>query len=88
MSMLRAGLTVAVILIGGVAALLGGVMLMSALKTGAMNISYGHGDSAVAETVTLASDSARFWKFVIGLGVAPLAGGLLAARWGWHAINR
>ncbi len=87
MTLLKAGLAVAAILIGAIAAFLGGVLLLSALKTGAIQISYGTGAEALSETITLASDSARFWRLVAMLGVAPLGLGILAARWGWLRIR-
>jgi mannose/fructose/N-acetylgalactosamine-specific phosphotransferase system component IID len=87
MDMLRAGLAVSAMFIGAISAFLGAVMLLSALKSGSVQFSYGHGTSAVSDTVTLATDAARYWKFVVGLGVLPVIVGVLAARWGWRAIN-
>ena len=88
MSMLRAGLTAGLMVIGAVSALLGAVIMLSALKTGAINISYGTGANAVAETVTQAADAARYWRLFAGLGVAPLVAGSVAAWWGWRTISR
>jgi hypothetical protein len=74
--------------IGAIAALLGTIMVVSALTTGAVQFSYGAGASAVTETVSQATDSARYWRLVIGLGFAPAILGAIAAWWGWRAINR
>lgn len=85
--MLRVGLAVSAMFIGAIAAFLGAVMLLSALRSGSIQFSYGTGADVVNDTVTLAGDAARFWKYVVGLGVLPVIGGVLAARWGWRAIN-
>lgn len=87
MGMLRAGLAVAAMFIGGIAAFLAVVIAMSAIKSGSLHISYGTGADAVTETVTLAADAARFWKMFVTLSVAPGILGVLAARWGWRTIN-
>lgn len=88
MTMFRAGLAVAALLIGGIAAFLGIVVTFSALKTGGVSLSYGSGETAVAETITKAADAARYWRLVIGLGVAPALLGTIAALWGWRSISR
>lgn len=84
MPMLRAGMAVAALLIGAIAAFLGVVVTASALRNGAISLTYG----AVSETVTLAADATRYWQFVVLLGIVPAVVGALAARWGWRAINR
>jgi mannose/fructose/N-acetylgalactosamine-specific phosphotransferase system component IID len=88
MAMLRAGLAVAAMLIGAISVLLGVIVVLSALKTGAVQFSYGHGADAVSETVSRASDAARYWRLVTALGLAPAIVGALAARWGWRTIDR
>lgn len=88
MPMLQAGMAVAALLIGAIATFLGVVVTASALTTGAISLSYGGGDGAVSETITRAGDAARYWQFVLLLGVAPAVLGALAARWAWRAINR
>lgn len=88
MSMLRAGLIVGVIFVGAIAALLGLVIMLSALKTGVITIGYGSGESAISETIARTVDEARFWQFFVALGLLPFVGGILGARWGWRTINR
>ncbi len=87
MPILRAGLAVAAMLIGGIAAFLGIIMLLSSLNSGSISMSYGTGDAAVSEVVTRAADAARYWKMIIGLGVLPLALGVAASMWGWRQIR-
>lgn len=88
MPMLRAGLAVAAVLIGAVAALLGIILIVSALRTGSLNLSYGSGSGAVSETITRAADAGRFWQYVLAIGVVPAILGAGAARWGWRAMSR
>jgi mannose/fructose/N-acetylgalactosamine-specific phosphotransferase system component IID len=88
MAMLRAGLAVAAMFIGAIAALLGVIVVLSALNTGAVQFSYGHGADSVSETVSRATDAARYWRLVTALGFAPAVIGALAARWGWRTIDR
>ena len=87
MTMLKAGLAVAMILIGAVAVILGATLLFSALKTGTIQLSYGTGAAMQSETITQAGNAARFWQFAIALGVAPLVLGVAAVRAGWRSIN-
>jgi FlaG/FlaF family flagellin (archaellin) len=87
MTMLKAGLAVAMILIGAIAVILGATLLFSALKTGTIQLSYGTGAAAQFETITQAGDASRFWQFAIALGAAPLVLGAIAVRAGWRAIN-
>lgn len=84
MPMLRAGMAVAALLLGAIAAFLGVVVTVSALSTGAISVSYG----SVSETITRTADAARYWQFVMMLGLAPAVLGALIARGGWRAINR
>lgn len=87
MPMFRAGLAVAAMLIGAIAAFLGVILTASAIKNGAISLSYNSGDSIISETVTRAGDAVRYWQLVVALGVAPAILGALSARWGWRAIN-
>ena len=88
MSMFRAGLAAAAVFIGAIAALLGLVLLISALGSGTIAISYGAGADAVAETVSRAGDTARYWRLVAALGAGPLALGAAAAMWGSRQLRR
>ena len=88
MSMLRAGLAVAALFIGAIAALLGTIIVFSALKTGSIQFSYGIGGGAVTESASRATDAAQYWRLVAGLGLAPAIVGALAVGWGWRTINR
>ena len=88
MSMFRAGLAAAAVFIGAIAALLGVVMLVSALGSGTIALSYGAGADAVAETVSRASDPGRFWRLIAALGAGPLVLGTAAAMWGSRQLRR
>ena len=88
MSMFRAGLAVAALLIGAIAAFLGTVIIFSALKSGSIQFSYGLGAAAVTETASRATDAAQYWRLVAELGLAPAIVGALAVGWGWRTINR
>ena len=88
MSMFRAGLAAAAVFIGAISALLGVVMLVSALGSGSIAMSYGAGASAVAETVSRDGDPARFWWLVAALGIGPFVLGTAAAIWGNRQLRR
>ena len=85
--MLRAGLAVAAMFIGGIAAFLGVVVAVSALRSGSIQMSYGTGPDMVLDTVERAVDGMRYWKIFLALCVVPAVLGTLAARWGWRTIN-
>lgn len=88
MTMMRAGMAVALVIIGGCAAFLGAVVLISGLSTGSIALSYGEGARATSEVVTRSADAARFMRLLLALGAAPLALGSLAAWWGWRTLRR
>jgi hypothetical protein len=88
MPMFRAGLAVAALLIGGMAALLGIVVFWSVLQTGSVSLSYGTGGAPVSETVTQAADASRYWMLVVALGIAPAVLGTVAVLWGWRTLNQ
>ncbi len=88
MSMFRAGLAAAAVFIGAIAALLGVVMMASALGSGTIALTYGAGANAVAETVSRAGDPSRFWQLVAALGFAPLVLGAAAVLWGSRQLRR
>ena len=84
MSLFKAALAVAFVFIGAIAAILGLVVVVSAIKTGAIILTYG---AATPETVSQATDPNRFWTLFAGLGVLPLVLGGLAARWGLATLK-
>lgn len=88
MTMFQAGLAVAMVLIGGIAALLGSVVLLSSLSSGSIALTYGTAGATVAETVTRAGDPSRFLYLVSLLGGAPLLLGGFAAWWGMRTLKR
>lgn len=83
MTMFRAGMAVAMVFIGGIAAFLGFVVLVSALSSGSLTVTYG----AATEVATRTADPKRFAILVALLGAMPLIAGGLAARWGWRALR-
>lgn len=85
MDMFRAAMLVAVILIGGILALLGLVVVVSAATTGGVTISHGPGTS---ETVTHVTDSARFMRLVLGLGGLPFIAGTIMVFLGVRRLRR
>ena len=85
--MLRAGLAVGMILFGLAGALLGGVVLVSTIRTGGITVSYGAGAQAVTEVLTYAAEPMRFLKFAGFLGLAPFVFGLVMARYGFRTLQ-
>lgn len=87
MIMLRAVLAAGAVLIGAIAAFLGGILVISAVTSGTIDFTYASDGKMVSESVSRAGDAARFWKLVFGLGVLPAGLGLISARWGWRSIK-
>lgn len=85
MGMFRAGMAVAFVFIGGIAAVLGTIVLYAALSTGTLSIAKTA--SAPIETIARASDPDRFYQMTALLGGLPLALGLAAAWWGWRTLR-
>lgn len=87
MTIFRAGMAVAMVFIGGIAAFLGAVVLSSALSTGTLTLNYGAGAHATTEALTRAADPTRFMQMTLLLGAVPLVFGALAAWWGWRTLK-
>lgn len=87
MTMFRAAMAVALVFIGGIAAFLGAVVLLSALSGGSITLNYGAGASATSEVITRAATPDRFFQTVALLGGAPFAFGSFAAWWGWRRLR-
>lgn len=84
MLMFKAAMAVAAIMIGAIAALLGAIVLISALSSGSIQIIQGAIETS--ETTTVAADPSEFYRLVALFGLAPFAGGAIAAWLGWRAI--
>ena len=87
MPILKAGFAAAAVIIGAIGALFGLVLLVSALKSGTVQISYGTGADLKTDIFERATNAASYWRTVAALGIAPLVVGVLAARWGWRTIK-
>ncbi len=77
MSMFKAGLAVGAIVIGGIAALMGITLLITALGADEITYTYGQAGELVKQTVTRTGDAARYWQLVGLLGVLPVVLGLV-----------
>jgi hypothetical protein len=75
------------VVIGGISALLGTVVLFSALSSGSISLSYLHEGGTVAKTVTRDGDFNGFVQYAIMLGLAPAVLGAAAAVWGMRALR-
>ncbi len=88
MSMLKAGLCVAAIVFGSVAALLGFTLIVAALRGDAITYSMNIGDTgAVVREISRDADGATYWLYITVLGVLPLLLGGLLARWGYKKVR-
>lgn len=88
MTMFRAGMAVALVFIGAIAAFLGAIVLSSALSTGTLTLNYGAGAQATTEVLSREGDAERFMQMTLLLGAGPLLLGSLAAWWGWRTLKR
>ncbi len=88
MTMLKVGAYIAAAFIGAVAAFLGAIVIIGAVKSGTIQMVYGTGSDVVRETVTRAGDETRYWQLVGLLGGLPLAIGMWVLRFGLHGLKR
>lgn len=86
MPVFRAGVTVGLLMIGAIMVLLGAILLLSALSSGEIYLSRG-GVPDAPELIARASDAARYWQYVFGLGALPVVLGFLLTRWAWRQIE-
>lgn len=87
MPLLSAVVSAGAVFLGAIAAFLGAILVISALTTGTLHLTYGDDGKLITEVIARAADPARFWKLVTVLGVLPAIAGAFAARWGWRRIR-
>ncbi|MFN0217793.1 MAG: hypothetical protein ACKVP4_03145 [Hyphomicrobium sp.] len=85
MAMFKAAMAVAAILIGAIAAVLGAIVIVSAIANGSILVITG--PTETGEAVSRATSPADFYRLVAIFGVAPFLAGALAVRLGWRAIG-
>ena len=71
--------------LAGVAIFMGAVMMITSLQNGAVVLSYSSAGKNITETISLAADSARFWKLFTAMGVAPAVLGAAAM---WYSVRK
>ena len=87
MLLLRPIFFIGLIFLGAVGAFVGAVMLLSALGSGQISLSYDQGGRLVSETISRASDGSRFWRVLGLMGALPLIAGAAAVWLGWRRIR-
>lgn len=75
----------ALALFAGVGIFIGGVTMLTSLQNSMISMTYTSNGKAMAETVTRAADSARFWRLFLTLGALPVVLGAVAM---WYAIRK
>ncbi len=71
--------------LSAVALFIGTITLLTSLQNGAISVSYTINGRAIDETVSMAADSARFWRYVglwAGLPLVLGGGGL------WYSVRK
>lgn len=71
MAIFKLGFFAVAAFISGVAVFVGCVLMLAALKSGQISMSYVSGGQPVSETVTQALDNGRFWLLFVVIGLAP-----------------
>lgn len=87
MPIFRAGVTVGLLMIGAIMALLGFILLFSALPSGEIQLSRSGEAGGVTEIISRTKDAARYWQYLSGLGIVPLVLGAVLTRWAWRQIK-
>jgi hypothetical protein len=87
MRMLKAGILLTTLMLGGVAAFLGSFVMLSALTSGIIHTSFSTARGVPGETVSFAADPGYFALLLVCLGAAPVALGIFASRWAWRQIK-
>jgi hypothetical protein len=76
------------VLLGGIAVFIGGIVMLTSLQSGAIVLTSGPSGSEVTETITRAADESRFWRLYAVLGVTPLVVGGAVLWWGVRAFRQ
>jgi hypothetical protein len=87
MQILKAGVLLTALTIGGVAAFLGLFVMLSALTSGIIRTSFTTARGVPAETLSFAADPGHFALLLACLGFAPTVLGLFASRWAWRQLK-
>jgi hypothetical protein len=87
MRMLKAGILLTTLTIGGVAAFLGTFVMLSALTSGIVRTSFATARGVPSETVSFAADPGYFALLLLCLGAAPIVLGIIALQWAWRQLK-
>lgn len=74
--------------LGAVAAYLGAIVLLTSLRSGEINYSYGAEARRVSQTIVKATDPSKFWQAVGLMGGLPLILGAAAVWQGRRMMRR
>ena len=85
MGLLKIAFFAIVAFLAAIGVFIGAVTIWSSLASGAISLSYTVDGKSVSETVTRATDSARYWKLVAQTGAAPVVIGAAAL---WYSLRK
>jgi hypothetical protein len=86
--LLRIVFLAGVVALGAVGVFLGILVMVTGLQVGSITLSYVQDGATISDTVSRASDGARFWRLFVSMGAAPAVVGLAAVVLGVRALRR
>lgn len=87
MPILRFAVLIFLVVAGGAAVLMGAVILLSALTSGTVMMTYVANGQPIAETVLRAADPGRYWRLVGLIGALPVLLGAASLVFGWCKLR-
>ncbi len=87
MQILKAGVLLTALTIGGVAAFLGLFVMLSALTSGIIRTSFTTARGVPAETLSFAADPGHFALLLACLGLAPYGARTICVTMGWRQLK-
>ncbi len=87
MGIFKLGFALIATFLGGIAAFVGGAVVLLALRSGEISVSVMRGTTAVGHISRRATEPQQFWSDVTWFGFAPLVLGTMVAWYAWRKLK-